>query len=82
VPGLGWLFKNRNANRVRKNLYVFIRPTILRDGVDASAATAENYRAIRELQMLQAEDEIKLLRDEVRPVLPEIPELQNTQPSP
>ena len=37
VPGLGWLFKNRSTDRVRRNLYVFIRPTILRDGNDARA---------------------------------------------
>jgi general secretion pathway protein D len=72
VPGLGWLFKNRTANRLRRNLYVFIRPTILRDGRDAGLATSESYQDIRELQMLQAEEDIPLLRREVRPVLPEL----------
>ncbi len=79
VPGFGWLFKNRSANRVRNNLYVFIRPTILRDANDARTVTSENYRNAREAQMLQAEEPIPLLRREVRPVLPEVPEMQNGQ---
>ena len=72
VPGLGWLFRNRSTNRVRRNLYVFIRPTILRDGTDAGAVTGRSYRSVRETQMLQAEDPIPLMRNEVRPILPEI----------
>jgi general secretion pathway protein D len=72
VPGLGWLFKNRSTNRIRKNLYVFIRPTILRDGNDAGSVTGRSYRSIRELQMLQADDPIPLMRREVRPILPEL----------
>jgi general secretion pathway protein D len=72
VPGLGWLFKNRNTNRLRRNLYVFIRPTILRDGRDAGAVTGASYRDIRELQMIQSEETIPLMRREVRPILPEL----------
>ncbi len=72
VPGLGWLFKNRSANRTRRNLYVFIRPTILRDGRDAGLVTNESYRDMRELQMLQSEETIPLMRREVRPILPEL----------
>jgi general secretion pathway protein D len=33
VPGLGWLFRARRTERVKTNLMVFIRPTILRDSV-------------------------------------------------
>jgi hypothetical protein len=39
--------------------------------------TSENYRNAREAQMLQAEEPIPLLRKEVRPVLPDVPEMQN-----
>lgn len=73
VPGLGWLFKNRRTDRVRRNLYVFIRPTILRDGADARTVTSENYGSIREIQMLRDDEKIPLLRRETRPLLPELP---------
>jgi len=71
VPGLGWLFKNRSTNRVRRNLYVFIRPTILRDANDAGTLTRAGYERMRELQMLRSEDNVPLMREEVRPLLPE-----------
>ena len=73
VPGLGWLFKNRRTDRVRRNLYVFIRPTILRDGADAQAITSENYQNMREFQMLRDEENVPLMRRETRPLLPELP---------
>jgi general secretion pathway protein D len=72
IPGLGWLFKTRRTDRVEQNLFVFIRPTILRDGIDAAQYTNAKYNYIRELQLLQSEEEVPLMREEERPVLPDI----------
>ena len=71
IPGLGWLFKSRRTNRVKQNLFVFIRPTILRDGVDATIYTNSKYNFLRQRQLEAAEDPIQLMRREQRPVLPE-----------
>lgn len=72
IPGLGWLFRGRNAERVKTNLMVFIRPTVLRDGIDSRFETNRKYNFLRDLQREQAEEPIPLLRDEERPVLPDL----------
>ncbi len=71
IPGLGWLFRARNAERVKTNLMVFIRPTILRDSVQASYQTGTRYDYVRELQLEQQERGGGLLRGEGSPLLPE-----------
>ncbi len=77
IPGLGWLFRARTTEKVKTNLMVFIRPTILRDRVQANFETNAKYSYIRDLQLRQAEETIPLSRGTERPLLPEI-----TQPAP
>ena len=72
IPGLGWLFRARTTEKVKTNLMVFIRPTILRDSIQASFETDAKYRYIRDLQLQTAENSVPLMRNAVRPVLPEI----------
>ena len=50
IPLLGELFKTRSVNKTKTNLMVFIRPRILRDGVDAAIETNAKYNYIREQQ--------------------------------
>jgi general secretion pathway protein D len=73
IPGLGWLFRARNTERVKTNLMVFIRPRILRDGIAASAETNVKYGQIRGLQQEQSDTPVRLLRGETHPMLPELP---------
>lgn len=72
IPGLGWLFRARSTERTKTNLMVFIRPTILRDTIDARFQTNRKYNFIREMQLQQAEQPIRLMREETRPLLPEL----------
>ncbi len=74
IPGLGWLFRARTTDRVKTNLMVFIRPTILRDSIQASFETNSKYNYIRDLQLNQAEEPVQLMRDAERPLLPPLPE--------
>ena len=74
VPGIGWLFRARSTERVKSNLMVFIRPTILRDSIQSTFETNTKYNYIRDLQQQYAEEPVQLMRDEVRPVLPELPD--------
>ena len=50
IPILGELFKSRGKSRVKTNLMVFIRPTILRSPAEREATAARRYGVIREAQ--------------------------------
>ncbi|MCA1661156.1 MAG: type II secretion system secretin GspD [Novosphingobium sp.] len=51
IPVIGELFKSRAKSRVKTNLMVFIRPTILRTAADRAALTARRYGVIRQAQI-------------------------------
>ncbi len=70
IPILGHLFKSTSTKVSKKNLMVFIKPTIIRDGVTADGISQRKYNYIRAEQLLKAEEGLKLLNDEFVPVLP------------
>ena len=80
IPVLGGLFRSQSTELVRTNLMVFIRPTILRDSAQAVFETNAKYRYIRDLQLQQNETPLPLMRDQERPILPEIIEAQPLNP--
>jgi general secretion pathway protein D len=47
IPVLGNLFKSRQLQQTRRTLFVFLRPTILRDAPQVAAATAGKYGRLR-----------------------------------
>jgi general secretion pathway protein D len=51
IPVLGALFRNNTVDRDKRNLMVFIRPTIVRNTADAQNVTAPRYNYIRDLQI-------------------------------
>ncbi|KJF93166.1 type II secretion system secretin GspD [Photobacterium angustum] len=69
IPVLGALFRSTNNTTEKTNLMVFIRPTILRDGMSADGITQRKYNYIRAQQLYQAEQGMRLL-DADMPVLP------------
>ncbi len=74
VPLLGALFRSRSTEKLKTNLMVFIRPTILRDGVQARFQTDSKYNYIRDLQLEQSTKDPALMRGEERPLLPPLEE--------
>ncbi|MBV1874567.1 MAG: type II secretion system protein GspD, partial [Gammaproteobacteria bacterium] len=50
IPWVGRLFRSSSQSHSKKNLMVFLRPTILRDDKSASALTHEKYSGIQQLQ--------------------------------
>lgn len=70
IPGLRWLFRGRNTERTESSLMVFIRPTILRDSIDASRMTTDRYRYLQRVQDERSEEPVPLLNDAERPELP------------
>ncbi|HVF36277.1 MAG TPA: type II secretion system protein GspD, partial [Candidatus Saccharimonadia bacterium] len=70
IPVLGNLFRYRNTNRVKRNLMVFLKPTILRDPALESAVSSEKYNFIRTEQLRMRDRREVLTRPEQYPVLP------------
>lgn len=51
IPLLGRLFRSDGTSKSRTNLFVFIRPTIIRNSETLIGATAEKYKFIRTEQL-------------------------------
>jgi general secretion pathway protein D len=56
---------------------IFIKPTIIRDGMTADGITQRKYNFIRAEQLYKAEQGLKLLGDDNIPVLPKFGESHN-----
>jgi general secretion pathway protein D len=71
IPVLGHLFRHQRSTKVKTNLLIFIRPTIIRDDRVLTGATAEKYRTIRQQQMNFTRERGLLVRERDIPVIPE-----------
>ncbi|MEZ8825357.1 type II secretion system secretin GspD [Vibrio amylolyticus] len=71
IPYLGHLFKSTSTQVEKKNLMVFIKPTIIREGITADGITQRKYNFIRAEQLFKADQGLKLMEDSNIPVLPE-----------
>ena len=71
IPVIGYLFRSTSSKKSKKNLMVFLRPTIIRDDETMSSVSNEKYTKMREYQLQRHEDGINLMPDESVPVLPE-----------
>jgi general secretion pathway protein D len=47
IPIVGELFKSRRETRQKRTLFIFLKPTILRDSADASAVAKAKYARLR-----------------------------------
>ncbi|MGH8177278.1 MAG: type II secretion system secretin GspD [Steroidobacter sp.] len=75
IPLIGELFKTRSGSKEKRNLMVFIRPTILRDGVKAAIETNAKYNVLRNQQLSRKKGRVTLLPGEQQPLLPPIEDL-------
>lgn len=71
IPILGHLFKSTSTETEKKNLMLFIKPTIIRTGLTADGVTQRKYNYIRAEQLQRAQDGVKLMPDAEKPVLPD-----------
>jgi general secretion pathway protein D len=69
LPVLGNLFKSRTEEKSRRTLFVFLRPTILRDTSSVTAAAATKYDRIRNVEA-NLKDTPSLLLQPPAPRLP------------
>lgn len=70
LPLIGNLFRYDSSQKVKRNLMVFIQPTILTDGLQTRSLTESKYKYIRSIQLGRQTDERQLIPDAERPVLP------------
>lgn len=52
VPYLGRLFRSDSNNHTKRNLLVFLHPTIVRDGGSVNSLTQKRYGQVRSLQLV------------------------------
>jgi general secretion pathway protein D len=51
IPILGWLFKSKSTQHVKRNLMVFLRPTVVLDKQKATTLTQDKYNGIWEFEL-------------------------------
>lgn len=71
IPILGHLFKSTSVTKQKRNLMVFIRATIVRDGSAMTGISQRKYNYIRAEQLKRDEEGIRLMPRSGQPVLPE-----------
>jgi general secretion pathway protein D len=71
IPFIGHLFKSTTTSTRKRNLMVFIRPTIIRDGKLMNEISKEKYNYIRATEIRKQEEGLSLMSDEKMPLLPE-----------
>ncbi|WP_410175370.1 type II secretion system secretin GspD [Plesiomonas shigelloides] len=70
IPLLGHLFKSTANKKEKRNLMVFIRPTILRNGLAADGISQRKYNYIRAEQIYRDEQGLSLMPQTPQPILP------------
>jgi general secretion pathway protein D len=71
IPIIGHLFKSTSTSKSKTNLMVFIRPTIIRDGVTMNDISQKKYQYIRGEQLERQSKGIPLMPNTKGPALPE-----------
>jgi general secretion pathway protein D len=80
IPVLGALFRARRTEKVKTNLMIFIRPTILRDSVTTAIETNQKYNLIRDVMRSDESPEVQLMPGVEKTMLPPIEELRENEP--
>ena len=70
IPVLGHLFKTTTTSKRKRNLMVFIKPTIVRDGITMNEISHRKYNYIRAQQLDRKSQGIPLMPFEEGPSLP------------
>ena len=81
IPVVGNLFRSRKTEKVKTNLMIFIRPTILRDSAQTALETNAKYNLIRDVQKGNQGEDVQLMPNQKRPMLPPIEEYSKSAPS-
>ncbi len=69
IPILGEVFTHRGTNKSKRNLMLFIQPTILRNNSQNLHATGKRYREMREAQLDVYQKGVPLIGEANQPLL-------------
>jgi general secretion pathway protein D len=69
IPILGEAFTSRGSNKSKRNLMLFIQPTILRNSYQNLNATGKRYREMREAQLDKYQRGVRLIGEVEQPLL-------------
>jgi general secretion pathway protein D len=81
IPIIGNLFKSTSTSVSKRNLMVFIRPTIIRDGVTMNEISHKKYQYIRAQQLKRQSQGNPLMPNTEGPSLPEWDDKLSLPPS-
>lgn len=76
IPVLGALFRSTSTTRQKRNLMVFLRPTIVRDSSTATGISSRKYNYMRAEQLKRQDRGITLMPNTDAPVLSEFEDSQ------
>jgi general secretion pathway protein D len=71
IPIIGHLFKSTSSSTRKRNLMVFLKPTIITDAEVMNAMAKEKYNFIRADELRKQEEGLSLMSDDKLPILPE-----------
>ncbi|MDN3652995.1 type II secretion system secretin GspD [Thalassotalea ponticola] len=71
IPLLGALFRSTGTTSRKRNLMVFLKPTIIREGTAMDAITKQRYNYMRAQELRKREQGLSLLDDEKLPLMPQ-----------
>jgi general secretion pathway protein D len=74
IPVLGALFRSTSSSKRKRNLMIFIKPTIMRDDGLLSEVSQRKYNYVRAQQLAQGEKGINLMPGAETPAMPEFDE--------
>jgi general secretion pathway protein D len=74
IPVLGALFRSTSSTKRKRNLMIFIKPTIMRDDGLLSEVSQRKYNYVRAQQLAQGEKGINLMPGAETPAMPEFDE--------
>ena len=77
IPLLGALFRYKSTIKDKKNLMVFIHPSILRDAVETANISSAKYSAMREAQIYRRglSNSVEQAKKDLKPLMPRFEEI-------
>jgi len=70
IPVLGHLFRSTSSSKKKRNLMVFIKPTIMRDGAVMNEISQRKYNYMRAQQLAEQENGVTLMPNASTPEMP------------
>lgn len=71
IPFVGALFRSTSTTKQKRNLMVFLRPTIVRDSSTATGISSRKYNYMRAQQLQRNDEGVTLMPNTETPILPE-----------